>query len=228
MGAVNYLDTILVPLSLFITVGYHAFLWHNFKNNPSITTIGTNTLKRGEWLHGIKEGDDKKEMLAVQSLRNSLMEAILTATITILITMSLAALANNAYKATNLMAEAPVFGSQTGRIIVLKYGAASVFLLTSFLSSSIAIGYLVDANFLINASGEFICRSYTKTVLERGFMMGVVGSRVLCISFPLLFWLVGPLPVAFSSLALVWALYQLDYAAKGQAQSLKCGVIGSN
>ncbi|XP_074310247.1 uncharacterized protein LOC141646057 [Silene latifolia] len=214
MGAVNYLDTILVPLSLFLTVGYHVFLWHNFKHNPSIIIVGINTLKRRQWLQGIKLGDDKKEILAVQSLRNALMETILTATITMLITMALAALANNAYKGSNLMAETPFFGSQSGRIIVLKFGSVLVFLLTSFLCSSIAIGYLVDSNFLINATGELLGRAYTRIVLERGFIMGVVGSRMLCISLTLLLWLFGPVPVVVSSVVMLWVLYGLDYADK--------------
>ncbi|CAO2823928.1 unnamed protein product [Amaranthus hypochondriacus] len=212
----NHLDIILVPLSLFLSVGYHAFLWHNFNNNPSIITLGIITLKRREWFHGIKQGDDKKEVLAVQSLRNSLMETILTATITMLINIGLAALANNAYKATNLLGSTPFFGSQSGRIIVLKFGSASVFLLTSFLCSSIAIGYLVDANYLINASGEMLSRGHTKRVLERGFIMGIVGSRMLCISLPLLMWLIGPVFVLISSLVMIWVLYGLDYSIKLQ------------
>lgn len=228
MVVANYLDTILVPLSMFLSVGYHALLWHNFKNNPSLITIGINTLKRREWLQGIKQGDDKKEVLAVQSLRNTLMEAILTATVTILITIALAALANNAYKASDLLATTSFFGSQTGRIIVLKYGSASVFLLTSFLCSSIAISYLVDANFLINASGELLSRGHTKNVLERGFLMGVVGSRLLCISLPLLLWLIGPVLVLISSLAMLWVLYGLDYATKLHGPTIKkCNVDGS-
>ncbi|KAK9734162.1 hypothetical protein RND81_04G119200 [Saponaria officinalis] len=214
MGGVSYLDTILVPMSLFLSVGYHVFLWHNYKHNPSIIILGLNSLKRRHWLQGIKLGDDKKEMLAVQSLRNALMEAILTATITILITMSLAALANNAYKDSNLMSENPFFGSQSGRIIVLKYGSALIFLLTSFLCSSIAIGYFVDSNFLINSSDGFTGRAYTEIVFERAFLIGVVGSRLLCISLTLLLWLFGPVSVVISSLGLLWALYGLDYADK--------------
>lgn len=55
MGLVVYLDTILVPLSLFLTVGYHTYLWHNFKNKPSNTTIGINALRRKAWFLNIKE-----------------------------------------------------------------------------------------------------------------------------------------------------------------------------
>ena len=49
MGVAVYLDTILVPLSLFITIGYHAYLCHNIKNKPSRTTYGINKLRRTTW-----------------------------------------------------------------------------------------------------------------------------------------------------------------------------------
>ncbi|KAJ7961069.1 Protein of unknown function, DUF599 [Quillaja saponaria] len=215
MGVIVYIDTILVPISLFLTVGYHAYLWNTIKNKPSHTTIGMDKLRRTAWFVNLKKlGEDKKGMLAVQSLRNTLMAAILTATITILVNLALAALANNSYSASHLFKGA-FFGTQSGRIFALKYGSASLFLVISFLCSSMAIGYLIDANFLMNAYGEFSSQlGYTQTILERGFTLALIGNRVLCITFPLLLWMLGPVPVMLASLALVWGLYELDFAAK--------------
>ncbi|OIT33202.1 PREDICTED: uncharacterized protein LOC109206290 [Nicotiana attenuata] len=212
MGAISFLDTILVPLSLFITIGYHFYLWHHLKHKPSRTTIGMNMLKKRSWLRELNQGNEKKGTLAVQSLRNTLMETILTATITMIITLALAALTNNTYNVRNLFTSA-FFGSQTGKIIVLKYGSATIFLLASFLSSSLALSYLIDANFLVNALGEFsINPMYTETLFERGFTLAFVGDRVLCMAFPLLLWMFGPVPVVVSSLALVWGLHERDFA----------------
>ncbi|KAL8526451.1 hypothetical protein ACS0TY_015591 [Phlomoides rotata] len=213
MGAIAaYLDSIIVPVSLFFTIGYHAYLWHYLRSRPSLTSIGLNALKRRAWLRQLDQGDDKKGMLAVQSLRNTLMFTILTATVTIVVTMGLAALTNNAFNAGRLLSATHLFGSQSGRIVVLKYGSASIFLVVSFLCSSMAVGYLIDANFLINAIGEFSpAGGYTAAVVERGFTLAVVGNRVLCIAFPLLLWMFGPLPVALSSVALIWVLYHLDF-----------------
>ncbi|XP_041023056.1 uncharacterized protein LOC121264074 [Juglans microcarpa x Juglans regia] len=213
MGVVVYLDTILVPLSLFFTLGYHAYLWHSFKNKPCNTTIGINTLTRRAWFQDIKQGDDKKSMLAVQSLRNALMATTLTASIAILVNLALAALANNAFNASHLLNN-PTFGSQSGRILVVKFGSASLLLLVSFLCSSMSIGYLIDANILINACGEFSSPGHTQTIFERGFMLALIGNRVLCITFPLMLWLLGPELVALSSVALIWGLYELDFSGK--------------
>ncbi|XP_050213517.1 uncharacterized protein LOC126664927 [Mercurialis annua] len=212
MSAIVYLDTILIPLSLFLMVSYHVYLWHSFKNKPSQTTIGIDSLRRKGWFLAIKESDDKKSMIAVQSLRNTQMATIFIATIAILVNLSLAALTNNAYKASHLLMNGAVFGSQSGRISVLKLGLSSFFLLASFLFSSMGLGFLIDSNFLINVdSASSPSTGYVETVFERGFLLGLIGNRVLCISFPLVLWLLGPVPVALSSVALVWGLYEFDF-----------------
>ncbi|KFK31732.1 hypothetical protein AALP_AA6G151800 [Arabis alpina] len=222
------IDSVLVPLSLFIAVGYHVFLWNTFKHNPSRTSLGIDSSKRKSWFRDIKEGDDKTGMLAVQSLRNKKMVTILTATIAILIFLSLAAITNNAFNASHLFTSANhiFLGSQKGTIFVLKYASASLLLAASFFFSSLSLSYLMDANFLINAivkktEGDCGCgygmtgtasfREYTRLVLERGFFMAMVGNRVMCVSVPLLLWMFGPLPVIASSLGLVWVLYQFDF-----------------
>ncbi|PHT36092.1 hypothetical protein CQW23_23792 [Capsicum baccatum] len=163
-------------------------------------------------LHKTHNGSEKKGTLAVQSLRNALMETMLTATVTILIILAMAALTNNTLKVSNLFTSA-FFGTQTGKTIVLKYGSASIFLVASFLCSSMALGFLIDANFMVNALGEFsINPRHTETIFERGFTLAFVGDRVLCMTFPLLFWMLGPVPAVVSSLALVWGLRERDFA----------------
>ncbi|KDP21861.1 hypothetical protein JCGZ_00648 [Jatropha curcas] len=194
-------------------VGYHAYLWHCFKYKTSRTNIGVDALKRKAWFLDIKEGDDKKSMLAVQSLRNTQMATIFTATITILINTAMAAVTNNTYNASHLLSST-FFGSQTGKISVLKFGAASLFLIISFLCTSMGLGFMVDANFMINiASDELVSLTYTQKIVERGFLLALIGNRVLCITFPLLIWLFGPVPATLSSIALVWGLYGLDFLA---------------
>ncbi|KAH0680808.1 hypothetical protein KY290_023001 [Solanum tuberosum] len=66
--AISYLDTILVPLSLFITIGYHAYLWHHLKHKPSHTTIGMNMLKRRSWLRELNQARVESGFLVYDAL----------------------------------------------------------------------------------------------------------------------------------------------------------------
>ncbi|XP_051130196.1 uncharacterized protein LOC127250813 [Andrographis paniculata] len=230
-GVYVYLDSVLVPWSVFMALAYHAYLWHHLRHRPFRTTIGLNTWKRRAWLRQLLQGqgDDKKGMLAVQSLRNTLMYAIFTATVTLLLTLSLAALSNNAltFNSSSNSNHSHFFfflllGSQSPRILVLKYASASIFMLATFLCTSMAIAFLIDANFLINSvegegegEGQLIMISggggHTEAVVERGFALALVGNRMLCIAFLLLLWLFGPVAVAVASAALLWVLYGLDF-----------------
>ncbi|XP_027175446.1 uncharacterized protein LOC113774970 isoform X2 [Coffea eugenioides] len=236
-GVILLLDVILVPTTLFLTIGYHAYLWHRLRHKPCLATIGLNSIKRRSWLQQLNQGDEKKGMLAVQSLRNTLMATILTAIVTITISLCLAALANNSFNGANHLLpslrfhEPPQYSStssssillgglHSGKIAALKCGSASFLLLASFLCSAMGLGCLIDANFLVNALGmdRELSSSpdpeYTRSIMERGFRLAVVGNRVLCITFPLLLWVMfGPIPSALSSLALLGALYEHDFPA---------------
>ncbi|KAL8224755.1 hypothetical protein R6Q57_017312 [Mikania cordata] len=222
MTFVHYMDTILVPFSFFITFGYHVYLWYRFKTKPACTTIGVESIKRKHWLKDMKQGNDNKGNLAVQSLRNTLMSSILVAMVTSIITVALAALINNTYSAKDLFSNS-FFGLHTTRLLFLKYGSTFLFLLTSFLCNSMAIATLIDANYLIYALGAepetegvsspspSSSRKYTRDILERGFILAIFGNRMLCITFPLLFWLFSPVVLLIASVALVWGLYMLDF-----------------
>ncbi|KAJ9694194.1 hypothetical protein PVL29_009933 [Vitis rotundifolia] len=212
MGGVVDLNTILVPFSLFLTVGYHVFLWHSMTRKPSLTAIGMETSMRRVWFQPIKKGGVRMGILATQSLRNSLLETVLIAMTAITINTALAALINNAYSASHSLS-GTFFGSQSGLMFHLKYVSASLFLLASFLCSSMGVGCLIDATILINASGEFSSPGYAEMIMERGFMFALVGNRMLCMAFPLLSWMLGPVSLVVSSVALVCGLYELDFGS---------------
>ncbi|KAL4350025.1 hypothetical protein HN51_031117 [Arachis hypogaea] len=158
---------------------------------------------------GLLEGDDKKNMLTVQSMRNTLMEAIFIASITILINMALAALTNNAYSTRHSVFISKFLGSKS----TLKYGSASLCLVLSFLFSSMAIGFLIDANFLMNTHGEFLSWNYTNNSRKR-VHIGSNWNRFFCVSVSLMLWMIGPVTVFLASLGLVCLLHEFDFVSK--------------
>lgn len=156
------------------------------------------------------QGNDKRVILGVQSLRNYLMSAVLTASIAIMLNSGLAAMANNTYKFSQVV-QNPSFGLQAGgQLVVLKYASASLLLLLSFLCSSIAVGCVIEASFLMGVSEEML-HVQAERMLTRGWMLALVGKRVLYIAVSLLMWLFGPVPFALSTVALVWMFYSLDF-----------------
>ena len=159
----------------------------------------------------MQEDDGKRGMLGVQSFRNALMSLILSATIAITVNSSLAALANNTYNSKHLLLQHPIiFGSQSESLLVLKYSCVSILLLFSFLCSSMAVWFTTEANFLINAAQEY-AQEHAHKVMKKGVLLGIVGNRVLFMALPLLMWMLGPVAMALSSLALLLVFYNLDH-----------------
>ncbi|XP_058073326.1 uncharacterized protein LOC131222318 [Magnolia sinica] len=212
-------DLILVSMSFCFTIAYHAFLWHSFKNkHPLTTSIGANTMMRRKWFQMVMKDNEKNTMLVLQSLRNSIMRAILISSLAILLNSSLAAQTNNAYK-SRLLLRGPVYGSWSGPTLALKWAVASIFLLFSFLCNSMAVGYFSDAGFLVYVAGELPSKC-VQSVIERGSMLASVGARMLYVTVPLLLWMFGPMTMALASVAMVWVLYELDFASSGLMEGL--------
>ncbi|XP_028808598.1 uncharacterized protein LOC114763156 [Neltuma alba] len=215
-----YLDAILIPASVFLIAGYHGYLYHYIKNKPSITTYGIKRLSRSAWFLHLNQGNKEKGMLVVQSLRNTLMSTIFAATITILINFAFAAITSAGYTASHGHNHRHLFtgalmGSKSDQIYSFKYASASFFVLISFVCNSMAIGFLIDANFLMNSCGDFLSENgYAERVLERGFALGLIANRVLCFSVPLVLWMFGPIALALSSLVLICVFHQNDFVPK--------------
>ncbi|XLT12842.1 hypothetical protein HN51_058532 [Arachis hypogaea] len=77
-----------------------------------------------------------------------------------------------------------------------------------------AIGFLIDANFLMNTHGKFLSWNYTQTILERGFTLALIGNIFFCVSVPLMLWMLGPVTVFLASLGLVYLLHEFDFVSK--------------
>ncbi|KAF9617551.1 hypothetical protein IFM89_037363 [Coptis chinensis] len=93
----SYLDLILVPLAFMIIISYHVWLWHKVRTQPLTTIIGTNAIGRRLWVSSMMKDNDKKNILAVQSLRNAVMGSTLMATTSILLCSGLAAVISSTY-----------------------------------------------------------------------------------------------------------------------------------
>ncbi|CAA6661882.1 unnamed protein product [Spirodela intermedia] len=190
-----FLDLILVPLSISLTAGYHAYVYRSLSagRRRPLAAVKIAVLRRA-WFSTVVKDDSKKGMLGVQSLRNSLMVAILSATMAIVLNTALAALCNNALKAAALLRHARAFGGQSGTLLVHKYAVASLMLMLSFLCSSAASGCMIEGGFQVN-----------------GVAAGSGGEPVLLVSASMLTWLLGSVPLVVSSAALVLMLYQIDF-----------------
>ncbi|KAL1830514.1 hypothetical protein ACET3Z_000165 [Daucus carota] len=209
-----YLDAVLVPLALLVSVSYHVWLWHRVRTQPLSTVVGTNARGRRLWVFAMMKDNDKKNILAVQTLRNTIMGSTLMATTSILLCSGLAAVISSTYSVKKPLNDT-IYGGHGEFMVALKYVSLLVFFLFSFMCHSLSIRFINQVNFLINtpqddAMASVVTPEYISELLEKGFTLNTVGNRLFYSALPVLLWIFGPVLVFLCSVCLVPVLYNLD------------------
>ncbi|XP_042497335.1 uncharacterized protein LOC122076110 [Macadamia integrifolia] len=209
----SYLDLVLVPLGFFLTVAYHCWLWHKVRREPLTTVIGTNSAGRRKWVSAMMKDNDKKNILAVQTLRNVIMGSTLMATTSVLLCSGLAAVISSTYSIKKPLNDS-VYGAHGDLMVALKYVTLLVIFMFAFLCHSLSIRFLNQVNFLINTPEDptgIVSPDYVFELLEKGFTLNTVGNRLFYAALPLLLWILGPVLVFLCSLSMIPLLYNLDF-----------------
>ncbi|CAO2816607.1 unnamed protein product [Amaranthus hypochondriacus] len=209
-----YLDLILVPLGFFSIIAYHVWLWHRVRTQPLTTIIGTNSNARRYWVTAIIKDNEKKNILAVQTIRNTIMGSTLMATTSILLCSGLAAILSSTYSIKKPLNDT-VYGAHGEFMMAIKYVTLLLIFLFSFVCHSLSIRFINQVNFLINTPQQDLINAnispfYVCELLEKGFILNTVGNRLFYAALPLLLWIFGPVLVFLSSLAFLPLLYNLD------------------
>ncbi|XVE97219.1 hypothetical protein REPUB_Repub03eG0001800 [Reevesia pubescens] len=209
-----YLDMVLVPLGFLMTIAYHCWLWHKVRTQPLSTIIGTNASGRRFWVSAMMKDNDKKNILAVQTLRNTIMGSTLMATTSILLCAGLAAVISSTYSVKKPLNDS-IFGAHGEFMMALKYVTILCIFLFSFFCHSLSIRFINQVNILINSpldpTYNIVTPDYVSELLEKGFLLNTVGNRLFYAALPLLLWIFGPVLVFLCSLTMVPVLYNLDF-----------------
>ncbi|XP_078150719.1 uncharacterized protein LOC144546047 [Carex rostrata] len=243
----SYLDLVLVPFAVFSLLAYHGWLWHKVRTEPHCTFIGINSAGRHLWVAAMMKDNDKKNILAVQSIRNAIMGSTLMGTTSILLCTGLAAVLSSTYSIKRPLNDA-VFGAHGEFMLSLKYVSLLLLFVFAFLCYSLSIRFLNQVNFLINIKldhdhddgasviGNRLSQDYVCDLLEKGFLLNTVGNRLFYTALPLLLWIFGPVLSFLCSLLIIPILYNLDVldasccaqhraAAKADQMDLDCSSV---
>ncbi|XP_022752226.1 uncharacterized protein LOC111300917 [Durio zibethinus] len=208
-----YLDMVLVPLGFLMSIAYHCWLWHKVRTQPLTTIIGTNASGRRFWVSAMMKDNDKKNILAVQTLRNTIMGSTLMATTSILLCAGLAAVISSTYSVKKPLNDS-IFGAHGEFMVALKYVTILCIFLFSFFCHSLSIRFISQVNILINTPQEpafIVTPDYVSELLEKGFLLNTVGNRLFYAALPLLLWIFGPVLAFLCSVTMVPVLYNLDF-----------------
>jgi uncharacterized membrane protein len=198
-------------LSLLLVAGYELYLRSRLGRDPEYTIQSVNVRAREVWVHNIMTGSGR-EILAVQTLRNSTMAATFLASTSILLIIGVLNLSSKDQSLSSLINAASSGTFTDGMLWEIKLLPMLVTFFWGFFCFSLAVRMYNHVGYLINATGHEIYSPspvYVARMLNRGGRYYSFGMRAYYMSVPLVFWLFGPQYLLAATLGLVLMLYHV-------------------
>ena len=211
-GAHN--DFIAFVLTAALLAGYQGFLRVKLRGNPTYTIQAVNVLARAAWVESVMR--ERKDILAVQTLRNSTMAATFLASTAVLLIMGALTLTAQGDKLGETWIALNVFGGTHSSLWLTKLMVILLDLFVAFFSFSMSIRIYNHVGYMINVpltlAHKAISPEHVAIHLNHGAAFYSIGMRAFYYTVPLVFWLFDPLLMLVSTLALLIVLFKLDRA----------------
>lgn len=224
MGLINQIlkhipDIAAYGFSFVLIGSYHLYLRSRLRRDRSYTIQSVNNDARSAWVDNVMS-EKGREVLAVQTLRNSTMAATFLASTSILLIMGVLNLMRTGSQDSVLHSlQSGLIGNDGLEEVKLLVLLSTFF--TAFFSFSLAVRLYNHVGYLINScnSRQQFCPTpeYVSRLLNRSGSYYSYGMRAYYLSVPLVFGLFSPYFMMLTSIVLVVVLYHIDRAPDTQA-----------
>lgn len=211
---------VIVDLATFVSCSammgvYQWRLTRHTRLNPEATVQGMNAHARGAWVEHVMSGG--RDVMAVQTFRNSTMAATLMASTAVLLIFGIFNILASADKITTAFHSINHLGSHEHSIRNLKLMVLLVFYFMAFFSFSLAVrgyhhlGYLINVplNNSVGITAKKVIQNMNTT--SRFYS---IGMRSYFFSVPVVLWLFGPVWMFVTTIALLYILNHLDHLSE--------------
>ena len=210
--------------SLLLLVLYHAFLHAKRRGDPLYTIQAVNALTRAAWVETVMTSGNK-DVLAVQTLRNSIMGATFLSSTAVLLIIGVLTLSGQGGNLGATWHSLNLFGATHAELWLAKLIALLLDMLVAFFSFAQAIRLFHHVGYMINVPMTMHHRALTPQHvalhLNRAGSFYAIGMRAYYIAVPLVFWLFGPHFMLLSTVVLLPILFYLDRAPKAIADDYR-------
>lgn len=210
-------DIVAFSCSVTLLIAYHSVLAAKVRRNPAYTVQAVNVIARTAWVESIMR-DGRKDVLAVQTLRNSTMAATFLASTSILLIIGVLTLSGQGDKLDSTWHALNAIGAKHSELWLIKLLLILLDLFFAFFSFSMSIRIFNHVGYMINVplamDHKMISPAHVAVHLNRAGHFYSIGMRAYYLVVPLVFWLFGPQFMLASTVGLIWVLYRLDRAPK--------------
>jgi uncharacterized membrane protein len=217
-------DLVGAGLSLLLLVAYHAFLRMKLRSDPLYTIQAVNALARAAWVESVMTAGNK-DVLAVQTLRNSIMGATFLSSTAVLLIIGVLTLSGQSEHLGTTWHSLNLFGATHAELWLTKLLALLLDMLVAFFSFAQAIRLFHHVGYMINVPMTVKHRAFTPQHvalhLNRAGSFYAIGMRAYYVAVPLVFWLFGPHFMLLSTVIVIPILFYLDRAPKALADDFR-------
>ena len=207
-------EGVITVAAFFILAAYHLYFAYQVRNHPLDTSVGLTNRLRREWVQTVMEG--KRDILAVQTMRNWIMTSSFLASTAILIGLGLISVAFNEEYADKFSHALNFFGTKSHQLWLAKLLVLVVDFFFSFFNFTLSIRYYNHASVAINVppSMDPIVDYDTVTrIINHGSLHYTLGMRGYYLAIPFTLWLFGAAWMLLGVVILTPILYNLDRTA---------------
>jgi uncharacterized membrane protein len=212
----NYIfDIASFIASAALITAYQLFIRSKVKEDPAYTVQAINIIARTAWVETIMH--ERRDILAVQTLRNSTMAATFLASTSVLMIIGILTLSEGG-KLESTWHVLNVVGATPPELWLVKLICLLLDMFVAFFSFSMSIrvfnhvGYMVNVPLALNH--KMISPAHVAMHLNRAGRFYSIGMRAYYFMVPLVFWLFGPHFMFIATIGLLIVLYRIDRAPK--------------
>ena len=209
-------DLISLLFCVILLVVYHVYLAYKIKKQPTYSIQAVNRIARTAWVETVML--EQRDMLAVQTLRNSTMAATFLASTAVLLIIGVLTLSGQGANLKNTWHTLNVTEFTNSQIWSSKLLLLLSDLFVAFFCFSMAIRIFNHVGFMINVplnlNHKVISPLHVALHLNRAGKFYSIGMRAYYFCVPMVFWLFGSALLIISTVFLIFILYFLDRAPK--------------
>lgn len=205
------LESIIAATTFVLLIAYHWLLIRRVRRQPLRTAVGVTNHVRIQWVRSVMEG--KRELLAIQTLRNSLMAANFLASTAMLVSLGLLSVAFKPGLFQEISHALNLAGARSEILWMFKLMLLVVIFFFAFFNFALTIRYYNHAGFMINileSHDPTVTPEVVAEVLNHGAMHYTMGMHGFYLSVPIGLWLFGPLWMLIGAIVTVCVLSKLD------------------
>jgi uncharacterized membrane protein len=209
-------DVLALLLSAAAVLAYQLYLRWRERHDPAASALYGMNAARMAWVEGVmREGRD---ILAVQTLRNSMMASSFMASTAILLIIGVLTLSAQGDKMSGTWHALNLLGQEGADIWLFKLLLMLFTLLFAFFAFCLSIRLYHHIGYQINTAPD-LRREVTQPAhvgaeLNRAAIFYRLGMRAYYYTVPLLLWLFGPVWLLGATTLLIFFLYHLDRAPR--------------